>query len=201
MGSKVGHGRNGTSENILFEGSECYGPAEINLQGALGSKIDEDNILWGTGGGRLPGLPGRVCKLRSPGLVQGAAAAMFFFLQPDPPRVSVGEVPGTSGLQQAQVRYPSGGTPPGMKRRRRRSWGRRTWLVTQPLHRSSQRWCRAVQLSSRGSRGQWRCASCWWRHSGPMTSWKLAMLTTLCFTHASWSTAARQQKSAASLLQ
>ncbi|KAK8756033.1 hypothetical protein V5799_001266 [Amblyomma americanum] len=96
-----------SAQKNLIEGSECYAPAEINLQGALGSKIDEDNVLWGTGGGRQPGLPGRVCKLRSPGLVQGVAAPMFSSSSQNQPRVSVGEIPGTSGLQQAEARSPS----------------------------------------------------------------------------------------------
>ncbi|XP_077498630.1 uncharacterized protein LOC144109706 [Amblyomma americanum] len=61
----------------------------------------------GTGGGRLPGLAGRVCKLRSPGLVLGVAAAMFSSSSLNQPRVSVGEMPGTSGLQQAEARSPS----------------------------------------------------------------------------------------------
>lgn len=33
-----------SAQKNLIEGSECYGPAEINLQAALGSKIDEDNF-------------------------------------------------------------------------------------------------------------------------------------------------------------
>ncbi|KAK8770380.1 hypothetical protein V5799_013155 [Amblyomma americanum] len=69
-------------------------------------------VLQGTGGGRLPGLAGRVCKLRSPGLVLGVAAAMFSSSSLNQPRVSVGEMPGTSGLQQAEARSPSDGTPP-----------------------------------------------------------------------------------------
>ncbi|XP_077503340.1 uncharacterized protein LOC144113857 [Amblyomma americanum] len=61
----------------------------------------------GTGGGRLPGLAGSVCKLRSPGLVLGVAAPMFSSSSQNQPRVSVGEMPGTSGLQQAEARSPS----------------------------------------------------------------------------------------------
>ncbi|KAK8779199.1 hypothetical protein V5799_019461 [Amblyomma americanum] len=64
-----------------------------------------------TKGGRLPGLAGRLCKLRSPGLVQGVAAPMYSSSSQNQPRVSVWEMPGTSGLQQAEARSPSDATP------------------------------------------------------------------------------------------